>query len=115
MPFMEPRKGNRFRVDGLSSIADMLSLRCLGLPRECQIGSEIRGCDRSHGKELELCVLRGRMCVGGRQVLNLEVTTPSHPFPDTEIDWKAYMAQVEGVINGTYDYTQLQGDTGPLV
>nr|XP_040126138.1 dol-P-Man:Man(5)GlcNAc(2)-PP-Dol alpha-1,3-mannosyltransferase isoform X3 [Ictidomys tridecemlineatus] len=25
------------------------------------------------------------------------------------------MAQVEGVINGTYDYTQLQGDTGPLV
>ncbi|XP_048659954.1 dol-P-Man:Man(5)GlcNAc(2)-PP-Dol alpha-1,3-mannosyltransferase isoform X1 [Marmota marmota marmota] len=36
-------------------------------------------------------------------------------FRDTEIDWKAYMAQVEGVINGTYDYTQLQGDTGPLV
>lgn len=25
------------------------------------------------------------------------------------------MAEVEGVINGTYDYTQLQGDTGPLV
>ncbi|XP_006751671.2 dol-P-Man:Man(5)GlcNAc(2)-PP-Dol alpha-1,3-mannosyltransferase isoform X2 [Leptonychotes weddellii] len=37
------------------------------------------------------------------------------PGGDTEIDWKAYMAQVEGVINGTYDYTQLQGDTGPLV
>uniref|UniRef100_A0A2K6U273 Dol-P-Man:Man(5)GlcNAc(2)-PP-Dol alpha-1,3-mannosyltransferase n=1 Tax=Saimiri boliviensis boliviensis TaxID=39432 RepID=A0A2K6U273_SAIBB len=35
-------------------------------------------------------------------------------FP-TQIDWKAYMAQVEGVINGTYDYTQLRGDTGPLV
>ncbi|XP_056600686.1 dol-P-Man:Man(5)GlcNAc(2)-PP-Dol alpha-1,3-mannosyltransferase [Triplophysa dalaica] len=33
----------------------------------------------------------------------------------TEIDWKAYMDEVEGVINGTYDYTQLQGDTGPLV
>ncbi|XP_042524648.1 dol-P-Man:Man(5)GlcNAc(2)-PP-Dol alpha-1,3-mannosyltransferase isoform X3 [Dipodomys spectabilis] len=33
----------------------------------------------------------------------------------TEIDWKTYMTQVEGVINGTYDYTQLQGDTGPLV
>ncbi|KAM9005320.1 dol-P-Man:Man(5)GlcNAc(2)-PP-Dol alpha-1,3-mannosyltransferase isoform X1 [Sarcophilus harrisii] len=33
----------------------------------------------------------------------------------TEIDWKAYMAEVEGVINGTYDYTQLRGDTGPLV
>ncbi|XP_027268856.1 dol-P-Man:Man(5)GlcNAc(2)-PP-Dol alpha-1,3-mannosyltransferase isoform X3 [Cricetulus griseus] len=37
------------------------------------------------------------------------------PSRDTEIDWKAYMAQVEGVINGTYDYTQLQGATGPLV
>lgn len=33
----------------------------------------------------------------------------------TEIDWKAYMDEVEGVINGTYDYTQLKGDTGPLV
>lgn len=51
----------------------------------------------------------------GRQILNLEVTTLSCYFPDTEIDWKAYMAEVEGVINGTYDYTQLQGDTGPLV
>lgn len=34
---------------------------------------------------------------------------------DTEIDWKAYMDEVEGVINGTYDYTELKGDTGPLV
>lgn len=37
------------------------------------------------------------------------------PTTDTEIDWKAYMDEVEGVINGTYDYTQLKGDTGPLV
>eukprot|EP00038_Savillea_parva_P009404 m.183332 g.183332 ORF g.183332 m.183332 type:complete len:430 (-) comp15789_c0_seq1:48-1337(-) len=35
--------------------------------------------------------------------------------PYTEIDWKAYMDEVEGVVNGTYDYTQLRGDTGPLV
>ncbi|XP_072297489.1 dol-P-Man:Man(5)GlcNAc(2)-PP-Dol alpha-1,3-mannosyltransferase [Eucyclogobius newberryi] len=35
--------------------------------------------------------------------------------PYTEIDWKAYMDEVEGVINGTYDYTKLKGDTGPLV
>lgn len=55
------------------------------------------------------------MGVRGRQVLDSEVTGPCHLLPDTEIDWKAYMAQVEGVINGTYDYTQLQGDTGPLV
>ncbi|XP_044144646.1 dol-P-Man:Man(5)GlcNAc(2)-PP-Dol alpha-1,3-mannosyltransferase [Bufo gargarizans] len=35
--------------------------------------------------------------------------------PYTEIDWKAYMDEVEGVLNGTYDYMKLQGDTGPLV
>lgn len=34
---------------------------------------------------------------------------------DTEIDWKAYMQEVEGVLNGTYDYAKLKGDTGPLV
>ncbi|XP_022258800.1 dol-P-Man:Man(5)GlcNAc(2)-PP-Dol alpha-1,3-mannosyltransferase-like isoform X2 [Limulus polyphemus] len=34
---------------------------------------------------------------------------------DTEIDWKAYMQEVEGVVNGTLDYTKLEGDTGPLV
>jgi hypothetical protein len=50
-----------------------------------------------------------------RQVLDSEGTRPCYLLPDTEIDWKAYMAQVEGFINGTYDYTQLQGDTGPLV
>ncbi|XP_078373339.1 dol-P-Man:Man(5)GlcNAc(2)-PP-Dol alpha-1,3-mannosyltransferase-like [Oculina patagonica] len=33
----------------------------------------------------------------------------------TEIDWEAYMEEVEGVINGTYDYTNLKGATGPLV
>ncbi|NXC68854.1 ALG3 mannosyltransferase, partial [Anhinga anhinga] len=33
----------------------------------------------------------------------------------TEIDWKAYMEEVEGFANGTLDYTRLQGDTGPLV
>ncbi|NXY25633.1 ALG3 mannosyltransferase, partial [Atrichornis clamosus] len=35
--------------------------------------------------------------------------------PYTEIDWKAYMQEVEGFANGTLDYTQLKGDTGPLV
>ena len=33
----------------------------------------------------------------------------------TEIDWIAYMQEVEGVKNGTYDYALLKGDTGPLV
>ena len=34
----------------------------------------------------------------------------------TEIDWVAYMQEVEPVIkNGSYDYYDLKGDTGPLV
>ncbi|NXJ03487.1 ALG3 mannosyltransferase, partial [Odontophorus gujanensis] len=33
----------------------------------------------------------------------------------TEIDWQAYMQEVEGFANGTRDYTQLRGGTGPLV
>lgn len=35
--------------------------------------------------------------------------------PYTEIDWKAYMQECEGFINGTFDYSKLRGDTGPLV
>nr|CAI5848895.1 unnamed protein product [Callosobruchus analis] len=33
----------------------------------------------------------------------------------TEIDWNAYMQEVEGFLNGTLDYHKLKGDTGPLV
>uniref|UniRef100_A0A182TRU8 dolichyl-P-Man:Man5GlcNAc2-PP-dolichol alpha-1,3-mannosyltransferase n=1 Tax=Anopheles melas TaxID=34690 RepID=A0A182TRU8_9DIPT len=33
----------------------------------------------------------------------------------TEIDWKAYMQECEGFLNGTTDYSLLRGDTGPLV
>ncbi|XP_066931525.1 dol-P-Man:Man(5)GlcNAc(2)-PP-Dol alpha-1,3-mannosyltransferase-like [Clytia hemisphaerica] len=36
-------------------------------------------------------------------------------IPYTEIDWKAYMDEVEGFLNGTLDYTKLEGGTGPLV
>uniref|UniRef100_A0A182NJW7 dolichyl-P-Man:Man5GlcNAc2-PP-dolichol alpha-1,3-mannosyltransferase n=1 Tax=Anopheles dirus TaxID=7168 RepID=A0A182NJW7_9DIPT len=35
--------------------------------------------------------------------------------PYTEIDWKAYMQECEGFLNGTTDYSVLRGDTGPLV
>ena len=40
---------------------------------------------------------------------------PELAHADTEIDWRAYMQEVEGFVNGTRDYYQLQGDTGPLV
>jgi alpha-1,3-mannosyltransferase len=33
----------------------------------------------------------------------------------TEIDWVAYMQEVEGYKSGERDYTKLRGDTGPLV
>ena len=33
----------------------------------------------------------------------------------TEIDWVAYMREVEGFLNGTLDYNKLSGPTGPLV
>eukprot|EP00002_Diphylleia_rotans_P023171 TRINITY_DN4554_c0_g1_i3.p1 TRINITY_DN4554_c0_g1~~TRINITY_DN4554_c0_g1_i3.p1 ORF type:complete len:312 (+),score=49.82 TRINITY_DN4554_c0_g1_i3:44-979(+) len=33
----------------------------------------------------------------------------------TEIDWVAYMQEVEGVLGGEFDYWKLKGDTGPLV
>lgn len=36
-------------------------------------------------------------------------------IPDTEIDWKAYMQQVESYIKGGRNYYNLVGDTGPLV
>ncbi|KAJ3679085.1 hypothetical protein LUZ60_017096 [Juncus effusus] len=35
--------------------------------------------------------------------------------PYTKIDWDAYMSQVDGFLNGERDYTELKGDTGPLV
>lgn len=36
-------------------------------------------------------------------------------YPDTEIDWKAYMEQVAQFVGGQRDYTKIQGGTGPLV
>lgn len=33
----------------------------------------------------------------------------------TEIDWRAYVQEVEGFLNGTFNYYELKGDTGPLV
>ncbi|XXG84855.1 hypothetical protein AAC387_Pa11g0073 [Persea americana] len=35
--------------------------------------------------------------------------------PYTKIDWDAYMSQVSGFFQGERDYSNLKGDTGPLV
>ncbi|KAH0978562.1 hypothetical protein GBA52_028281 [Prunus armeniaca] len=35
--------------------------------------------------------------------------------PYTKIDWDAYMSQVSGFLDGERDYSNLKGDTGPLV
>ena len=53
-----------------------------------------------------ICLLVAELC------LNFVVI---HRVKYTEIDWVAYMQEVEGVVNGTFDYSQLRGDTGPLV
>ncbi|XP_015120492.1 lethal(2)neighbour of Tid protein [Diachasma alloeum] len=45
-------------------------------------------------------------------ILNILVI---HNVKYTEIDWRAYMQEVEGFLNGTLDYRKLRGDTGPLV
>jgi hypothetical protein len=34
---------------------------------------------------------------------------------DTEIDWEAYMQQIEQYVSGERDYTKISGGTGPLV
>ena len=36
-------------------------------------------------------------------------------MPYTEIDWKAYMQEVEGYLSGERNYERIRGDTGPLV
>lgn len=38
-----------------------------------------------------------------------------YQVPYTKIDWDAYMSQVDGFLGGERNYTNLRGDTGPLV
>ncbi|KOC69727.1 Lethal(2)neighbour of tid protein [Habropoda laboriosa] len=56
--------------------------------------------------------LIGRLFIILEIILNVLVI---EKVPYTEIDWKAYMQEVEGFLNGTLDYSKLKGDTGPLV
>lgn len=59
-----------------------------------------------------------KLLVIGRVFIVLEIflnVLVIERVPYTEIDWKAYMQEVEGFLNGTLDYSKLRGDTGPLV
>ena len=38
-----------------------------------------------------------------------------HRVPYTEIDWEAYVEEVEGYLSGELNYANLRGGTGPLV
>eukprot|EP00899_Mesostigma_viride_P018134 jgi/Mesvir1/26321/Mv22501-RA.1 len=53
---------------------------------------------------VSLCLLEGLLC--------LAIVAR---VPYTEIDWEAYMSQVDGFLSGERDYTKLRGGTGPLV
>ncbi|XP_003705821.2 alg3, alpha-1,3- mannosyltransferase [Megachile rotundata] len=57
-------------------------------------------------------IIIGRVFIVLEIILNVLVI---EKVPYTEIDWKAYMQEVEGFLNGTLDYSKLRGDTGPLV
>ncbi|XP_076632886.1 alg3, alpha-1,3- mannosyltransferase [Colletes latitarsis] len=57
-------------------------------------------------------LLIGKVFIVLEIILNILVI---ERVPYTEIDWKAYMQEVEGFLNGTLDYSKLRGDTGPLV
>jgi hypothetical protein len=37
------------------------------------------------------------------------------PRVDTKLDWTAYMEQVDMFLDGEDDYSEIQGETGPLV
>lgn len=43
------------------------------------------------------------------------VCAANNIIPDTEIDWKAYMEQLQQYVDGERDYTLIKGGTGPLV
>ncbi|XP_043210039.1 lethal(2)neighbour of Tid protein-like [Amphibalanus amphitrite] len=60
----------------------------------------------------ELCAPMAALLLLAECVINVAVI---ERVKYTEIDWRAYMQEVEGVYNGTLDYSRLGGDTGPLV
>jgi alpha-1,3-mannosyltransferase len=61
----------------------------------------------SHAPWLVAAILAGEAVLSALIVLRVRYT---------EIDWRAYMEEVEGpIVHGVLDYSQLRGGTGPLV
>lgn len=59
-----------------------------------------------------------KLCFFARLFIALEIVVNVliiNTVSYTEIDWRAYMQEVEGFLNCTTDYSKLRGDTGPLV
>ena len=52
------------------------------------------------------CLIIAECCLGALIILKV---------PYTEIDWVAYMQEVDFWLDGEYDYLKIHGDTGPLV
>nr|CDS33906.1 dolichyl P Man:Man(5)GlcNAc(2) PP dolichyl [Hymenolepis microstoma] len=70
--------------------------------------------------QCELCstlqgVIRNKIRVCIFEMANISYVLDDFIALNTEIDWVAYMEQVETFLNGTRDYDQLIGQTGPCV
>ncbi|XP_050357167.1 lethal(2)neighbour of Tid protein [Nymphalis io] len=88
------------------------------------MGSRIRLQESNHEKMFSWNYLKGLvvnpaqlpfmafLIIVAEFILNVLIV---EKVPYTEIDWKAYMQECEGFLNGTLDYSKLRGDTGPLV
>ena len=68
---------------------------------------------RTLGAPLSSWALVTALLLGAELALNALIV---RRVPYTEIDWRAYVEEVEGVlVHGNYNYTELRGGTGPLV
>lgn len=55
------------------------------------------------------------LCVTTLCAIWVYPSNPWHLYTVTNIDWRAYMEQVETFLRGERNYTKIKGDTGPLV
>ncbi|KAK9818783.1 hypothetical protein WJX74_007620 [Apatococcus lobatus] len=63
-------------------------------------------------KDTAAAVVVALLCLAAEALLSSLIVAR---IPYTEIDWVAYMEQVEGMLQGERDFSKLRGSTGPLV